>query len=394
MTLISFFDEDPVDNIADILYLQPAHCVFLGDDMVMKKRKRALIEQFVQARGLAVQVEFHSLPRGDIEGTLDLMRRLITSYPDSILDVSGGTELLLCAAGIISGTYGIPLYQRNGRSSKILWQYGCALGPKPAAVSVPEVIALHSGAVIQDGQFLKPNLTEALCRQIPRLWDIAREDPAQWNSTCISLGSLSEKSEAQDPLEVALSGQQKAAAFCRADRSILAALAAEGFLLDLDDTWGGISFRFRDADIQMILTKAGMLLELCTYMAAPWADDRAVSICLDWDGLDPDGPGIQTRNELDVMLTCGMMPVCISCKNGMVSKEALYELETVGRHFGGRYARKVLVASYVDKNERAVQTLERRARDMNIIPIFRVHELPFEAFASRLEKELLTSGRV
>ena len=102
MTLISFFDEDPVDNIGDILYLMPKRCIFLGESKLMKKRKRNIIEDFVKSRDLDVELVFRSLPSGDIDATLSLLRDLMVEYPDSIFDVSGGTELLIAAAGIIS----------------------------------------------------------------------------------------------------------------------------------------------------------------------------------------------------------------------------------------------------------------------------------------------------
>lgn len=389
MTLISFFDKDPLDNVGDILYLLPERCVFLGDDRIMKKRRRAQIEALVRERNLSVELIFRALPRGDIDGTLELLRMLITEYPDCIFDVTGGTELLLSAAGIISGMYDIPMYQRSSHSGRILWQYGCELTTAEASISVPEVIALHSGSVIQGDSFLKPNLTECLYRDILLIWEIAKQRPSQWNNTCMALSSLAENGETEDLLEIVVTGQQNTAAFYRADDVILAELVTKGYLNDLDCSWGGISFRFRDEDIRKILTKAGLLLELYTYMAADWADDRAVSISLDWDGIDAERNVIQTRNELDLMLTYGMMPVCISCKNGEFDKTALYELDTVGRHFGGQYARKVMVATYVSKSPDSVTTLERRARDMNIIPIFHVHEMIFEEFSQRLKRELL-----
>lgn len=389
MTLISFFDEDPLDNIGDILYLLPKRCVFLGDDKLMKKRKRALMEQFLRKRGMDTKIVFRSLPRGDIDGALELLRKLISEYPDSIFDVTGGTELHLAAAGIVSGMYDIPLYQRNGKSGKILWQYGCALESQPASVSVSEVIALHSGAIIHDNAFCRPTLTPALRRDIFRLWDIAKEFPARWNNTCTALGALAVRNETNDALQIVARGQLDMDIFYQADMPMLADLVSEGFITNLDYPQGGISFCFRDEDIRMIFTKAGTLLELYTYLAVEWADDRAVSVCLDWDGIDADKPGVQTRNEVDVMMTYGMLPVCISCKNGEFDKTALYELDTVSKHFMGRYGKKVLVASYVGQIEDTVKTLEQRARDMNIIPIFQVHQMTFEEFSQKLKSKLI-----
>ena len=82
----------------------------------------------------------------------------------------------------------------------------------------------------------------------------------------------------------------------------------------------------------------------------------AVPLCVsigDWDGRDLEHPGnVQTTNELDVILTVGMVPVFISCKNGGIDSDELYKLETVSEEFGGKYAKKVLVAT--DLHERQV----------------------------------------
>ena len=44
----------------------------------------------------------------------------------------------------------------------------------------------------------------------------------------------------------------------------------------------------------------------------------------------------------------GLIPIFISCKSGKMTEKntlhALYELDTVANRFGGKYAKKVLVA--------------------------------------------------
>lgn len=385
MTLISFYDEDPLDNAGDLLYFLPERCVFIGNDAVMTKRHKRALQDFVLRRELPIRLEFRSLPAGDIEQALCLLRELIMDYPDSIFDVTGGTELLLSAAGIIAGNYDIPMYQRKSKSGQILWQYGCEVEPGEAALTVREVVELHAGAIPQSVFFTQAELTDALWEDVSALWEIAKEDPLGWNNTCEALSALAKDAAQEDPLQAVVESQVEQKAFYRIHETIFAGLLLEGYILDFDDSWGGISFRFRDIHTRQILTKAGTLLELYTCMAANWATDRATGLLLDWDGKLLDGE-IETRNELDVMLTEGITPICISCKNGSCSKEALYELETVGRRFAGRYAKKILVASYIDQNENARKSLEQRARDMKITLIADVHKLSLEEFSQKLRK--------
>jgi len=49
-----------------------------------------------------------------------------------------------------------------------------------------------------------------------------------------------------------------------------------------------------------------------------------------------------------------------------VETDELYKLNTVAHRFGGKYARKALVASWLDLNSSFGKTLKQRADEMNI----------------------------
>lgn len=384
MTLISFFDEDPVDNVGDLVYFLPDRCVFIGPDNVMSKRRRRNLQQFVQDREMTTELIFHAVPDDDLETAVSLLRELIMDYPDSVFDVTGGTELMLAAAGIITGTYDIPMYQRKNRTGRIQWQYGCEMEPRQAALTVRETVNLHSARVFESDIFPRWDMNDQLRRDVKALWDIANDNAAAWNNTCDALAALARETVGDDRLQVAVVSQAGQEASLQLDEGILASLLLGGFILDFDGEWGGLSFRFRDENILRILTKAGNLLELYTCLAADWADDRDVGVPLDWDGVILPPGAADTRNEVDVMLTVGITPVFISCKNGICTKEALYELETIARHFGGRFAKKILVASYIHYNEKSRESLLQRAKDMNITLIPDVDWIPMEELSRKL----------
>jgi hypothetical protein len=62
----------------------------------------------------------------------------------------------------------------------------------------------------------------------------------------------------------------------------------------------------------------------------------------------------------------GVVPVFVSCKNGQVTPEELYKLNTVAERFGGRYAKKVLVAPALDSLGETGKYVRRRAKEMHI----------------------------
>ena len=94
----------------------------------------------------------------------------------------------------------------------------------------------------------------------------------------------------------------------------------------------------------------GSILELYTYKKEKeHSTDCRVGVHLDWDGV-VQSKGMDVLNEIDVLTISGNVPTFISCKGGKLGSHqtlhALYELETVTRRFGGKYAKKVLVTAW------------------------------------------------
>ena len=112
--------------------------------------------------------------------------------------------------------------------------------------------------------------------------------------------------------------------------------------------------------------------------------DGMTGVLLDWDGVVHDDWSMETQNEVDVILMRGLVPIFISCKNGAIDEGELYKLHTVAQRFGGAYARKVLVATSLDRSAHSREALLRRARNMGITVIDGVHEMTDKQFAARL----------
>lgn len=81
----------------------------------------------------------------------------------------------------------------------------------------------------------------------------------------------------------------------------------------------------------------------------------------------------------------GLVPILISCKNGMTDTDELYKLQTVANRFGGGYAKKVLITTYLRKSERSLESLKQRAKEMKIRLIENVHSMSFEEFKNKLK---------
>jgi len=139
-----------------------------------------------------------------------------------------------------------------------------------------------------------------------------------------------------------------------------------------------LQITYKNPQVKKCLTKAGLALELKIYSVVknlteqdgtPVYNDAVNGVVIDWDGKfhDEDTEKLyDTENEVDILLMHDVVPIFISCKNGVIMPEELYKLNTVADHFGGKYAKKVLVATSLSALGDAGEYLRQRAKDMNI----------------------------
>ena len=77
----------------------------------------------------------------------------------------------------------------------------------------------------------------------------------------------------------------------------------------------------------------------------PLCNDVMSGVHIDWDGTIHRAYGKDVLNEIDVMTLHGNVLTFISCKSGNMDSgkalNAMYELETVARRFGGKYAKNM-----------------------------------------------------
>ena len=117
-------------------------------------------------------------------------------------------------------------------------------------------------------------------------------------------------------------------------------------------------------------------------------NDVVTGAFIDWDSElhELKDPVKDTTNEIDVILMKGLVPIFVSCKNGFVDQAELYKLHTVAEHFGGPYAKKVLICTYYGNDPGAGhQYFLQRAKDMDIRVIENVHELSNEDFYKKIK---------
>lgn len=199
---------------------------------------------------------------------------------------------------------------------------------------------------------------------IPQLYLIYMKYRRQWNGIVTYIQRISQGLEVHPTLLAQGAYQVKAPQGGRvqANPDALRDMQSAGLIDDLSiSEQEGVRFSFRDAQVRAWLRDVGSALELHIYQscrALGVFDDVRTSVVVDWQGGNqPDA----VTNEIDVMATCGVRPIFISCKTCDVKTEALNELAILRDRFGGQIARAAIVTA-----ERGRAPMRHRAMELGI----------------------------
>lgn len=401
MTVIEFFDKNPLENLVAALSLRPDRVIFFGNAALMSQQRSACLNM-LREKSINTEVVWQRVDCDNLPLLIETLTRTVENEADCLIDVTGGEDLVLVAAGAV--------YEKLRKQRKLQLQRfdlarGCffdcdgdgkvrnAMLP---TLTVAENVALRGGIVRyqnKNGAGTEPwDLTQTLLRNVELLWSISRHAPAQWNVALSVLRGQERHTSRNDPLQVRVNLNQLNQAAEKAGASYLFLLELlhkmhdNGLLLSFMETDRTLSYRYQDKQLYRLLQKAGNVLELKILLLAlqmkaadgsPWCTDAVNGVYIDWDGTLHTRQDTQkdTENEIDVLLMRHIFPVFISCKNGMVKEDELYKLNTVADRFGGKYSRRILVTTYLGKSAKSNAYLRQRASDMYISLIENVHTL-------------------
>ena len=361
MTFIEFFDKTSVENLCACLTSPPARMILIGDKIKHLLNHAERYQRVFEERGYSVEIFCKTLNRNNLQGIVSYLSEIVETYENCAFGLTGGDDLFLTAAGIVYERYkhkGIQLHRFNIRNNTV---YDCDSDGNSLTVnentflSVSENIRIYGGDIIYgDGATVNWEIDADFANDIRKIWDICKKDVKKWN-TAINGGDV---------------------------RSSVFASLERASLLKRD----GYRIVYKSDRVKRCLTKAGLALEMIIFIAGiqatdtegnPIYNDVMNGVCIDWDGKTDNGK-YDTKNEIDVMMMHGMQPVFISCKNGSVETEELYKLNSVAEKFGGQYAKKILVATALDKMGESGSYFRQRAKDMNIRIIEGLQDASYE----------------
>lgn len=401
-TLIELFDTCQIQNIIAGLKLNPEKIIFVGFDKVMRDKRINDLKNVLCGRNPHIVLEFRKVSRYDYEKIYCALDEIVADNKDCVFDLTGGKELVLAAMGELSVVRDIPMVQFNVRTGNLIRVKNSdnIVCEDDKGLSIDECVKMNGGSVIKNTETdYEWDFNDEFRTDVLTLWEICKENCREWNIQA-NMFDLFEKTASfsyDGIVKIKLSQLEYNKKLKPVNEDLLRKLAKHGFITDYLFDGENLSFGYKNQQIKQCLLKAGNILELYTYVTAfnickkepGFFDDSDVGVFVDWDGIiTGETDGTDTRNELDVVFTRGYIPVFISCKNGQVHKEDLYELYTVGEKFGGEYSKLALICTYISNDVYQRETIINRAKTMNIEIIDSVDEMSYEEFESVLKRRM------
>lgn len=428
MTIVELYDEKPINNVVGTLAFHPEKLIYVGGHAAAQFAERMLppLDRYFRSKDIDMpEIEYVQVNRNSLTDIIAKLENIYNENEDCHfhMEVTGGEDLILVGLGVICQRHPeVTLCQISGRLRGIR-QFSVRNGDSPplgiaCANTVGENLLLHEGTIISaNGSDLVPDgyqwhweslmdvetMWEILCSGIGKeLPYCTNSKPNLWNRVTTLFGVLEpadHEAEVLDRLKVPKS-YYNGTFLPMNDTSIFQeyvyCFLRSNLLADqrFDDDY--VYFDFKDPFVRMCLTKAGLLLELKTYLICkalvePHGGDCLTGVTIDWNGDD----ALDTFNEVDVMATCGLVPYFISCKNGKFDAEELYKLYSVGERFGRGYCKKIIVttdiAHALGEN---LPVIRQRAAELGILIIGNVHQMTDAEFAAALSKAMELPAKV
>ena len=350
-TLIELYDERAIENVVAADMFRPQRIIFLCPaEVAQSQRRQNQIGDFFRHRGWNPELNFVETSQFDVDSILQQLLTISEKYPGCALDVTGGSDAELFAAGMFAAKANVAAFTYSRKKNRFYNISGAEFAddlPCNILYSVEDFF-LMAGGTLLPGRVDNKTLKEYL-KDIDPFFECFLQYRREWTDviTYMQRISLAEYGRVP-PMSVhgkyVVKGERGGR--IPAKEEALQAFEHIGFIHDLHIISGeSVSFCFRDVNTRSWLRDVGSVLELYVYKACLDANifnDIISSTVVRWDEVLGHASVI---NEIDVMATRGVIPLFISCKVSDIKTEALNELAILRDRFGGKGAKAAIVSA-------------------------------------------------
>ena len=369
-TLIELYDDRPLENVLGVETFQPGRVIYICPETVASDREiHDRLLRYFRHRGMKLALELRKAKVFNAESILRVLRKTVAQYPDCALDITGGTDAVLFAAGLLSADSSLPVFTYSRKRNSFFDIRNSHFGeelPCEVHYNVEDSFVMAGGSV-RVGRVENEVLDKYLDLAEP-FFRVFLNHRREWPRLVTYIQRISPPDK-EDQVSLQVSGgyvvKGERGSRISAPEAALRELEQIGMLQELRiDQELGVSFSFPDLQIRSWLRDVGSVLELYIYMLCrrlELFDDIRMSLIVDWES---EAGSSTVTNELDVVCTKGVIPLFISCKTCSVKTEALNELAVWRDRFGGQMAKAVIVTA-----ERGSSPMRTRAAELGIAVI-------------------------
>ncbi len=385
-TLIELYDDRPIENVLGSEVFRPERTVFIcPGEVASSPAMKDSLERYFKNRGVDTRVILVPVNMLDTARVTEALRGVLERYEDCAIDIAGGTDSALFAAGMVAGAEKVPVLTYSQKRNMFF-----NIMNAPFADSVPcgvkltcaDCFLMAGGSLLpgrEDNALLKTSMDD-----IEALWSVYCRFRREWHSAVTYTQRVSQGREKE--LDAAgprtVKGERGQVS---ANDELLRMLEQKGLICDLC-LEEQVSFRFKSALVRFWLRDVGSALETHVYRACVLSglfDDVILSAAVNWQyGTREDGI---VTNEIDVMAVWGVKPIFISCKATEIRTEALNELAILRDRFGGAGSYAVIVST-VSGNARSNAAMRARAQELNISVVSSSEVRDVKKLAARIRR--------
>lgn len=349
-TLIELYDERPLENVLSTEMFRPERTVFIcPPEIAANQTLHAQLRRYFQHRGVDSECIFVGTSLLDAEAVAKCLREVTKHYPECALDIAGGTDAALFAGGLLCAGTDIPVFTYS-RKRNTFFDIRNAAFARDVPCHVQFLVEdwfLMAGGSMRMGR-VDNAVLHGYMELIDPMFRLYLRFRREWPRIVTYMQRVSQRPEGSGSLQAQGAYTVKAEHGGRvsANEEALHAMERAGLIHDVVVKEDGVRFAFRDEQVRTWLRDVGSALELYVYKACldlGVFNDVRTSAVVDWQ--EGGAASERVSNELDVVATCGVKPVFISCKTCDVKTEALNELAILRDRFGGQIARAAIVTA-------------------------------------------------
>ena len=350
-TLIELYDERAIENVLAADMFRPQRIIYLCPTEVAQNREQQnTIRDFFRRRGWEPELFFMEASSYKVDRIVRQLLTISEKYPDCAMDVTGGSDAELFAAGMFAAQANVAAFTYSRRKNRFYNISGAEFADNvPCNLSYAvEDFFLMAGGTLLPGRVDNTTLKRYL-NDIDPFFDCFLRHRRDWTNIITHMQRVSPAEYGQVPPmfirgNYVVKGERGGRISAKEDA--LREFERIGFIRNLNIVSGkSVSFRFRDENTRAWLRDVGSVLELYVYKACLDANifnDIISSAVVRWNEVLGHASVI---NEIDVMATRGVVPLFISCKVSDVKTEALNELAILRDRFGGKGAKAAIVST-------------------------------------------------